>query len=35
MLEFRAVLNDELEERHRRHMLLRAWMQVRPRGHLQ
>jgi hypothetical protein len=34
-LEFRAVLNDDLEERHRRHMLLRAWMQVKPRESLQ
>ena len=34
-LEFRAVLDDELGECHRRHMLLRAWMQVTPRGYLQ
>jgi hypothetical protein len=34
-LEFRALLNDELEERHRRHTLVRAWMQVKSRGYLQ
>jgi hypothetical protein len=34
-LEFRAVLSDELEERHRRHMLLRAWTQVKSQGYLQ
>jgi hypothetical protein len=34
-LEFHTVFNDELAERHRRHMLLRAWMQVKLRGYVQ
>jgi hypothetical protein len=33
--EFHTVFDDELEERHRRHMLLLAWLQVKPRGYVQ
>ena len=34
-LDLRAVFDDEIEERHRRLMLLRAWMEDRPQGRLQ
>ena len=34
-LDLGAAFDDEMEERHRRLMLLRAWMEDRPRGRLQ
>jgi len=34
-LELYRVFDDEIEERHRRHMLLRAWMEDKPQGRLQ
>jgi hypothetical protein len=34
-LDLGAVFDDEIEERHRRHMLLRAWMEDKPQGRLQ
>jgi hypothetical protein len=34
-LDLCAVFDDEIEERHRRHMLLRAWMEDKPQGRLQ
>jgi hypothetical protein len=34
-LDLCAVFDDEIEERHRRHMLLRAWMEAKPQGRLQ
>jgi hypothetical protein len=29
------VFDDDIEGRHRRHMLLRAWMEDKPQGRLQ
>jgi hypothetical protein len=34
-LDLYAVFEDEIEERHRRHTLLRAWMEDKPQGRLQ
>ena len=34
-LDLWAVFDDEIEGRHRRHMLLRAWMEDKPQGRLQ
>jgi hypothetical protein len=34
-LDLCTVFDDEIEERHRRHMLLRAWMEDKPQGRLQ
>jgi hypothetical protein len=34
-LDLCDVFDDEIEERHRRHMLLRAWMEDKPQGRLQ
>jgi hypothetical protein len=34
-LDLSAVFDDEIEERHRRHVLIRAWMEDRPQGRLQ
>jgi hypothetical protein len=33
-LDLCAVFDDEIEERHRRHMLLLAWMEDKPQGRL-
>ena len=33
-LDLCAVFDDEIEERHRRHRLLRAWMENKPQGHM-
>jgi hypothetical protein len=34
-LDLCAGFDDDIEERHRRHMLLRAWMEDKPQGLLQ
>ena len=34
-LDLCAVFDDDIEGRHRRHMLLRAWMEDKPQGRLQ
>ena len=34
-LDLCTVFDDEIEERYRRHMLLRAWMEDKPQGRLQ
>jgi hypothetical protein len=34
-LDLCAVFDDDIEERHRRHMLLRAWIEDKPQGRLQ
>jgi hypothetical protein len=34
-LDLCAVFDDEIEQRHRRHTLLRAWMEDKPQGRLQ
>jgi hypothetical protein len=33
-LDLCAVFDDDIEERHRRYMLLRAWMEDKPQGRL-
>ena len=34
-LDLCAAFDDDIEDRHRRHMLLRAWMEDKPQGRLQ
>ena len=34
-LDLCAVFDDDIEDRHRRRMLLRAWMEDKPQGRLQ
>jgi len=34
-LDLCAAFDDDIEKRHRRHMLLRAWMEDKPQGRLQ